>query len=72
MTYFTIKMYVGYTPIHNGGPSEKWTLYRRVFDVGNFNAFLASLISQHIDIIKTCIYDDIFYHKNVCRLHADF
>ena len=39
MTYFTIKMYVGYTLISNGGPSEKLTFNRRVIDVGDFYAF---------------------------------
>ena len=68
MTYLIMKTYVGNMSISNVGRSEKWTLGKRVFGVGDFTDLLASLFSQHIDITKTSRYDDMFNHENVCRL----
>ena len=72
MTYLIMETYVGYTSISNVGRSEKWTLGKRVFGVGDFSDLLASLFSEHIDISKTFRPDDISNHENVCRLHVDF
>ena len=70
MTCLTMKTYVDYKLISNGGPSEKWTFDRRVFDICDIKVFLASLFSQHVDIGKTLAYEDRFDYLGVGRSYV--